>query len=54
MYVHMYACMYVRVCVIGMKPINVYIKMFTMGHYGTWKIVIISVNIVLYIVTCFS
>ena len=29
-YVHMYACMYVRVCVIGMKPKHVYIKMFTM------------------------
>ena len=29
-HVHVYACMYVRVCMIGMKPKNVYIKMFTM------------------------
>ena len=29
-YVHVYVCMYVRVCVIGMKPKNLYIKMFTM------------------------
>ena len=28
-YVHMYACMYVRVYVIGMKPMNLYITMFT-------------------------
>ena len=30
-YVHMYACMYVRVRVIGMKSVNFYIEMFAMG-----------------------
>ena len=27
----MYACMYVRVRVIGMKSVNLYIEMFAMG-----------------------
>ena len=43
MYIYVHVCMCVCVCVIGMKSVNLYIEMFSMG---AWKAVIISVNIV--------